>query len=197
VREISKFIDLLSSQAARSLPTAYNMWLGMSNLALKGLLLAYLVGSSEAFAVVSRTTNLLGTSQYTRTGNAHRSTVMRASQSDNLMKGVASVAAGLLLATGVSMPAFAAPVPAPQVPQVQQAQQQQQSVREVKEIRYSDFVDMVQAKNIEKVTFSADGQKLKAVDTGMQRFGRAISQTVLCLASINRYICSVWQYFVA
>jgi hypothetical protein len=150
------------------------MWLGMSNLALKGLLLAYLVGSSEAFAVVSRTTNLLGTSQYTRTGNAQRSTVMRASQSDNLMKGVASVAAGLLLATGVSMPAFAAPVPAPQVPQVQQ-QQQQQSVREVKEIRYSDFVDMVQAKNIEKVTFSADGQKLKAVDTGMQRFCHAIS----------------------
>jgi hypothetical protein len=64
----------------------------------------------------------------------------------------------------------------------------------VKEIRYSDFVDMVQAKNIEKVTFSADGQKLKAVDTG--RFCRAINQTVLCLASINRYTCSVWQYFV-
>ena len=92
---------------------------------------------------------------------------MRAWQSDNMMKGVASVAAGLLLATGVSLPAFAAPAPVPQVPQVQQQQQQQQqSVREVKEIRYSDFVDMVQAKNIEKVTFSADGQKLKAVDTG-------------------------------
>jgi hypothetical protein len=140
------------------------MWLGMSNLTLKGLLLAYLVGSSEAFVVVSRT-NLLGTSQYKRTGHAQRSTKMRASQSDNMMKGVASVAAGLLLATGVSLPAFAAPAPVPQVPQVQQ-QQQQQSVREVKEIRYSDFVDMVQAKNIEKVTFSADGQKLKAVDTG-------------------------------
>lgn len=32
-------------------------------------------------------------------------------------------------------------------------------------VRYSDFLDMVEKGQIEKVTFSADGQKLVATDT--------------------------------
>jgi hypothetical protein len=37
-------------------------------------------------------------------------------------------------------------------------------------LRYSDFLDLVEKGNIEKVTFSADGQKLVATDTDGQRW---------------------------
>ena len=36
-------------------------------------------------------------------------------------------------------------------------------------VRYSDFLDLVEKGQIEKVTFSADGQKLVATDTDGQR----------------------------
>lgn len=49
------------------------------------------------------------------------------------------------------------------VGQIQQLQNRQPGVPAP--VRYSDFLDLVEKGQIEKVTFSADGQKLVATDT--------------------------------
>jgi hypothetical protein len=40
-----------------------------------------------------------------------------------------------------------------------------QIIQQINEIRYSDFIEEVETDHIEKVSFSADGQRLLAVDT--------------------------------
>jgi hypothetical protein len=140
--------------------------------------LAYLVASTEALSV-ARTTNAwtftasrpaLGASSALRL--AGRAAAPRMGLESDVRKGIATIAAGLVLATGMGVPSFAmAEVATPPPAMTQQVQQQAPAslTNEPKEVRYSSFVGLVEKDSIEKVTFSADGQRLVAVDTGGRR----------------------------
>jgi cell division protease FtsH len=158
---------------------------------MKALLIAALVGSTEAFTVVNTirqhsawtapTSSQKGSSfarplaAAAAPSSQHRPSlapINMSAQNSGFSKQIRTLAAMLSAAAvmvgGANSPAIAASV-SDTIPNAPAALQGQGSVRQVNEVRYSDFIESVEEGKIEKVSFSSDGQKLQAIDTDGNR----------------------------
>ena len=95
-------------------------------------------------------------------------TVMKAIDNGQVRKAMAAALASVVLAApaGMVQPAFAQDEAPPAVEQ----KKEKADANGVQNWRYSEFMTAVEEDNVEKVTFSADGRRVLAVDTDGNRY---------------------------